>query len=520
MAIDSSFRSIRREFATNAALSVFVSTFLACGGSSPGATAINSHDEDAIALDAGNAEASLTGTYVPDAASDASPSTMVFMPDGGDGGVTSMVVSPLALVPSFSPDIHDYYVRCAAGDNPIRVSVTAESGTASNDYDLAVDQALVVGGQYWIRCLPPDFPTITTTLPSSGSPTPGYYLVNSTGYAMVLDTRGTPVWYARGGNVVNVDALEPNVLSLMPTITGPYGTRADADLELHALGTGATTYLQASGSPTDGHELRLLPNGNALLFTYLIRSGVDLTGLESFGDDEFMADCEIQEIDPTGQRVWSWLASDHVDAVTESVETLVNVIDGRSVVDPFHCNSIDVDGSGNLLVSLRHANAVLYLDRSTGQVLWKLGGTPTNKDGAQWIQVVGDPEGSFNMQHDARFRPNGDISLFDDHGATSGVARGVEYALDLGAHTASVAFQFLGTTRSQYQGSFRRYGDGESVIGWGAAWPDPRVFTEVDANGNDVLDVSFAPLTSSYRAVKVPLTALDLTTMRQTAAKW
>jgi hypothetical protein len=55
--------------------------------------------------------------------------------------------------------------------------------------------------------------------------------------------------------------------------------------------------------------------------------------------------------------------------------------------------------------------SVYYVDRTTGTVLWKLGGTPYNKDGATYIEVTGDPQTTFRMQHDARFLPNGDISL-------------------------------------------------------------------------------------------------------------
>jgi hypothetical protein len=438
----------------------------------------------------------------------------------GDAPVTSITVTPLDLVPSFSPDVHDYYVRCADGDNELTIDVTDASGSVSRALHLTEDQVLVVADQYWIRCLPHDFPEIDVARPSGAAPTPGYFLVNTTTYAMVLDVRATPVWYARGTSVDNVDAPRANVLSLMPAATAPFGTSPTADFELHALDTATTTYVRAFASPTDGHELRLLPDGNYLLFTYPIESGVDLTGLSTFGEDEYMADCEIQEVDASGRAVWSWLASEHIDPVAESLEPHTSTIAGHDVRDVFHCNSIEVDAKGNLLVSIRQMNALVYIDKSTGKIVWKLGGSPTNKDGAQVLRVVGDPQGTFNLQHDARFRPNGNVTLFDDHGAGSGVARGVEYAIDFGAGTATLAWQFLGRTQSQYEGSFRRYDDGESVIGWGGAAPDARVITEVDANGSEVLDVSFTPIAAPYRAVKVPLATLDIASMRLTAAKW
>jgi len=109
--------------------------------------------------------------------------------------------------------------------------------------------------------------------------------------------------------------------------------------------------------------------------------------------------------------------------------------------------------------------------------------------------------------------------MFDDHGATPGVARGVEYTLDFDAGTASVAFQYLGTAQSAYEGSFRRGADGESVIGWGYVPTDPRVLTEINAAGADVLDVAFVDAGPSYRSIKVPLSQLDVGVLRATTAK-
>jgi hypothetical protein len=43
------------------------------------------------------------------------------------------------------------------------------------------------------------------------------------------------------------------------------------------------------------------------------------------------------------------------------------------------------------------------------------------------------------------------------------------------------------------------------------------VFTEVDAEGNDLQDFSFTDGSTSFRALKVPLGALDLDAMRLTA---
>jgi Arylsulfotransferase (ASST) len=439
---------------------------------------------------------------------------------GEDGGVIGLEVAPLTLVPPFSPSIFDYYVRCAAGDNPVTITVRGDSGSYTLSVDLEEDHAAVVAGQYWIRCLAHDFPAITVEAhPDAGAPTPGLYLVNSGSFVAVFDTNGTPVWYERGTMVLNLDAPAVNTLSFMTGATAPFGTSLASQFVVYALDQGTKTPFTAVNGPTDAHEFQSLPNGDRLLFTYPIETGVDLTGLGTYSAGQSIADCMVQEVDAQGNLVWSWLATDHVDPVKESVEPAGDPVNGVTVIDVFHCNSIDVDSSGNLLVSMRQANAIFYIERSTGKVLWKLNGTAYNKDGAALVAIMGDPQTQFTEQHDARFRPNGNVSLFDDHTTGGGVARGVEYAIDHTSGTATVAWQFLGIGASRYEGSFRRYDDGASVIGWGYVANDPRVVTEVNASGQDVLDIALPGMQQSYRAVKVSPSQLDLNVLRKTAAQ-
>jgi hypothetical protein len=196
-------------------------------------------------------------------------------------------------------------------------------------------------------------------------------------------------------------------------------------------------------------------------------------------------------------------------------------LNGETVYDPFHCNSIDASTDGNLLVSARHLNAVFEIRRSDGKINWKLGGTPTNKDGAAIVRIQNDPDGGFVQQHDARYMPNGDISLFDDQSPQTNLpARAIEYSLNLTTMVAQPVFSFAAPTAvpSCCMGSFRRYSDGHDVIGWGLLNPGGGlVLTELDASGNDVLDIGFVGGGSSYRSVKVPPPRFDINVLRRTA---
>jgi len=465
--------------------------------------------------------------------------------------LSSLTVSPLTLRPAFSPSIHDYAVLCDAGTNALALGLTAAPGASvaliapfstvagssrTVMVPLAEDQAAVVEAtdasgtveRYWMRCLPHDFPVLTATPhPEAGTPTPGWYLmgnafvaVGSGGFAMVVDANGTPVWYHRpSGGVVTVEPFPDSTIAVCPLLGPGFGVDPNRGFTLHHLDTSTTEPVLAVGSPTDLHEIRSLPNGNRMVLSYPLKAGVDLSALPGLGPNETIADCAVQELTPAGELVWEWRMADHTDPAKESTSPAPTPLGGQTVIDVYHCNSIDVNAAGDVLVSARQTDAVFLISRTTGKIVWKLGGTSFNADGAQLVTIVDDPETTFYRQHDARFRPNGNISLFDDHGAGSGPARGVEYELDLDAGTARVVWQYQGDASSLAMGSFRRDADGHSVIGWGASnGAENLAFTEVDQDGRKLLDLSFDTRGNwAYRAVKVPLETFDRDVLRDTA---
>lgn len=160
------------------------------------------------------------------------------------------------------------------------------------------------------------------------------------------------------------------------------------------------------------------------MLSYPLRSGIDLTGLPGTSGsmtNSTIADCVVQDVDPGGNVLWQWDALNHLDPVHEPASPINPVtVNGQSVYDVFHCNSADAGPNGDVLVSLRHTNAIYDVRRSDGKVQWKLGGTSSDPDGAELITAPGDPDGGFVMQHDARFLPNGNVTLFDNQNALTG----------------------------------------------------------------------------------------------------
>ncbi len=397
--------------------------------SSRDASASDSSSRDTGAKDASARDASAKDGRSVDASAKEGGSGDATSGDAADSAAdgplsTWISISPHPLTPRFSTTVYDYYVRCGKGTNTLTVTMTAAPGSTialmqptttppSTDevktLSVTENEAIVVGvttagttDQYWIRCLPWDFPALQMTPhPDAGTPTPGYYLVGSleptpggNGYAMALDGNGVPVWYhttTNGQGAVDVENLLPGTISYV----GVVNVGASGQFELHDLVTATTTHVEPSGMPLDEHELRVLPNGNYLMLSDPIVTGVNLTGLGSYGADQDIIGCDIQEVDPTGAAVWQWSAMNHFDPVQDSMWPLSVVYDGTTLVDVFHCNSIDVASNGDLLVSARQMDSVFSISGTTGAVLWKMGGSTYAHDNARYITVENDPDTSF-----------------------------------------------------------------------------------------------------------------------------
>jgi hypothetical protein len=532
---------------------------LSCNGSRGAAADAGAGNDDAC---------STTGDGAPSSA--AALATLEVELSGSPGPV---------LFPEFSPATTDYYVKCAEGSNAIKVSVKAAAGAevslaigtpakpkglmaphgataAEQSLTLSVmeNQAVVataIAGsasqEYWIRCAPHDLSPMLWVAPPSCARTPGYYLVGNeappTGgvaYAMVLDSHGVPVWYTKisgTSGVYDVDQIVKGTLSFIPWPMTSGFTFIGFDPPAASILT------PKGGVWLNPHELRALPDGHFLMLITTPQNGVNLTGfnvplsdggVEHYGASSSMLPCTILDVDSTGKVAWTWVGSDHIDPVIDN-ELPERLLEGGFLYpDPYHCNSIDVDpANGNLLVSARDEDSIFYIDRATSKILWKLGGSDATKDHAEFIPVA--PEDAFHLQHDARLLPGwspscgGQVSVFDDESVTgSAPARAVVYDVTLGGTKpggescgkvgATVAWQYRGAKPVLEMGSVRVASDGSRLVGWGQGGVPGLIFTEVDAQGRDILDLYFTDGSASYRAVKLPTSALDIALLRSTAS--
>ncbi|MGH2877193.1 MAG: arylsulfotransferase family protein [Solirubrobacteraceae bacterium] len=219
-----------------------------------------------------------------------------------------------------------------------------------------------------------------------------------------------------------------------------------------------------------------------------------------------------QEVDiATGKLLFQWRSIDHVP-VADSFHTPPPA---NPLVpwDYFHINSIAVDPTDqNLLISSRNTWTVYKVDRSSGAVIWRLGGKHSDFRVAR--------RGHFAFQHDVTLHPGGLLTIFDNEGGPPMEARqsrGLVLRLDERRRRASFVRSYVHhpSVLSPALGSVEPLAGGGAFVGWG----DSSWFTEYDSRGHVVLDGHLPSGCISYRAFEQPWTGRPRTNPALTVAR-
>ncbi|MGH2879180.1 MAG: arylsulfotransferase family protein [Solirubrobacteraceae bacterium] len=248
-----------------------------------------------------------------------------------------------------------------------------------------------------------------------------------------------------------------------------------------------------NGLQADLHDFQLAPRGVAYTTAFNpIRC--DVSSVEGGTNKGVLLDNAVQEIDvKTGLVRWEWHSLDHI-AVTESETAAPKT---SAPWDWFHLNSIDLEPSGDLLISARSTWAAYQLQAGSGNVLWRLGGNQSS--------FAMGPGTKTAWQHDARMLPSGEVSMFDD-GSNPPVhsqSRGVRLALDLTHRRATLRFAYVHPSApvlAASQGNMQTLPSGNVVIGYGGV---PQV-SEFARGGALLFDAHLPFDMSSYRAFRFP----------------
>jgi hypothetical protein len=466
-------------------------------------------------------------------------------PPAADPGPTSLSVSAdPGLTPAFDPAVTDYVTRCAAGRD-VRLAVAAPDGTSvsvdgqplrAGRFDAAValdpDEAfsfVVATGSglatHHVRCLPADFPAFAAR--RFGTPQAALYLVTpsvqlpatSVPYVTFFDARGVPLWWYRSSAAsppIDAALLDDDTLS-WTRFPFDMVARNESHYEIHTLDGTLVREVRTVGSPTDFRDLQVLPNGNYLTDTYRPRDHVDLS---AYGGpaDATVQDAEIQELTPEGDLVWSWNSKDHI-GLEEAARWYAlpsggifsapgRTSDGRTAYDIVHLNSLEADGDG-IVFSARHLDAVYRIDRATGAIDWKVGGTQIPES----LAIAGDPRAPDHLagNHDARILADGSLTVHDNGTFLFRPPRALRFELDTVARTATLVEEVVAANVpvSFCCGSARRLGGGNWVMSWGSA----ALVTETTPAGSPVFELRFENI-FSYRAFPIPPGRLSQSKLR------
>lgn len=248
-----------------------------------------------------------------------------------------------------------------------------------------------------------------------------------------------------------------------------------------------------NGYWADLHDVQITPQGSAFITAYTL---VDANLSSAHGPSNgVLLDGLLQEVDiKTGLVMFEWHAWGHVP-LHESFSTPSSA----RPWDFFHINSISLIPSGNLLVSARNTWAAYDVSTRTGRVLWQLGGRHSSFK-------MGSGTGTA-WQHDARWQPDGTITIFDDGSVPKehSQSRAIRERIDWQRRSVSLASRYVHNPAllSASQGNYQVLPNGSSFVGWGA---EP-YFTEFAPNGKIVWDARVPAPGQSYRAYEFPWSA-------------
>lgn len=354
--------------------------------------------------------------------------------------------------------------------------------------------------------LPSDFPhwRFESIRPVS----PGLFVVTFTNpeddrpWVIVFDDEGKPRWWFNPGTrALGGQILGDGNLVWARSFGDGYGLDPRMAHEVRSESGRLVRLVRTRGSIVDGHEFRELPDGNVLLDTYV----PETADLRRVGGPKRAAivSAEVQEVDPEGRVLWRWNSRGHI-GLGETGRWWRNVLSnsrrrlqGRQTFDPVHINSIEPRGPDEVVISTRHTDAVYGIDRSTGEIVWKLGGTETGKS----LEVVGDPATkTLGGQHDARVDRHGRLTIFDNGKDRPRLPRVVFYRLDLERGRAIYRGQLNDpeVTESHCCGSARELPGG----GWLVSWGDNPLVTGFDSEGRIAFRLHLPA--STFRAVPAP----------------
>jgi len=256
-----------------------------------------------------------------------------------------------------------------------------------------------------------------------------------------------------------------------------------------------------NGYSADNHDFLALSNGNYVLFAYDEQPYAMDTVVPGGNPNATVEGLIIQELDANHNLIFEWKSWNHFH-VTDNA--YMNPWTGASL-NFIHANAIDIDFDGHFLVSCRGLDEITKIHRTTGEIIWRWGGTQNE------FTFVNDYP--FTHQHSIRSLGNNRYLLYDNGNYsgqyyTSGnnVSRAVEYELDTNLMQATNVWEFVhpDSLYTPSIGGTQRLPNGNTLINFGnLQWLNTgSIITEVDSNNQIVFQLEYDNGGNLYRAQK------------------
>ena len=460
---------------------------------------------------------------------------------GGDGAaattalLSGLSVSTGSLVPDFDPGVFDYEITSLNALFPVAVTATAcdcaaglsirgasaTSGvpvsftlTAGETFAVVAQGADGGSATYTIHYTPASLPAYTVATMDAEQAGSEPVLLSFGNFAFLVDRSGAPIYY-RNFTPQVAENFQRHVLpsgtvvysTLVGTSDGSWtlGVNHLMDAQFQDIGDVQLLANRAHGAlPSEGHDFMLLDDQHYVAETYIQRT-LDLSGLNpAWSTTATVINAIVQEVDH-GVVKFEWDSADVPSLYADSTEE--NTFTTGTVCDYVHLNALAVDPvDQNFVFSLRHTNSIVKVDRTTGQILWTLGGAEDS------FGLTADQ--AFFHQHDAHFQPDGSLVVFDNgnNGPNQPThqTRVLTFALDEVNHKVT-NFQVVygkpdDQPQTQFMGSATQLDSERYMIGWGG-WRTTDIepaATEI-VEGTPVWNLTFtAPNVFSYRALPIP----------------
>ncbi len=176
-----------------------------------------------------------------------------------------------------------------------------------------------------------------------------------------------PVWWDHTGAFYTRMLPSGNLLRC---VSGTWG--------IHRLSDSSTIrVLSGVGMKGNQHDLQFrTSNHDHLVGDYIPRKHVDLSAYGGPADASVL-DAELQEVTDDGQLVWDWKSQQHISLSETASRYWDGIVGPKGYYDIVHWNSIDPAGPNAVLASFRYLDAVYKISETTGNIIWKLGGSHT-----------------------------------------------------------------------------------------------------------------------------------------------